>query len=191
MNTSFPVVLDLETKHSFREVANDYTKLGISMVGLFNYATDSFEAYFENDLPNLFPVLESASMIIGYNNRKFDMAVLAPYYVSDITRLPVLDLMEGVYEYLGYRVPLDELAKETLGMQKTGHGLKAIEYYRNGELDKLKEYCLSDVQITRDLYEFGRKHGVVFVKDTRGNKEIPVKWNEPAIAPDIPLTLPL
>ncbi len=189
---SAPIVLDLETKHTFQEVGFDHRKLGISMVGIYDYGRNVFEAYFENDLNKLFPLLESASLIIGFNIRKFDFPVLAPYYVGQIDNLPLLDLLEDVEKAMGFRLALDVLAKETLGAQKNGHGLLAIEYYRTGNLEKLKEYCLSDVRITRDLYEWGKKQGKVYFKDAKGRREIPVQWNKIGLSQsNIPLTLPL
>lgn len=188
---SSPIVLDIETKHSFREVAHDHKKLGVSVVGIYDYARDVFEAYEEKDLPRLFPILEAASTIVGFNIRKFDFVVLSPYYVGNLTRLPVLDLMDDIEKTLGFRLALDDLAKETLGTKKNGHGFLAIEYYRSGELEKLKDYCLSDVRITRDLYEFGKREKKVYFRDARGRKEIAVNWTMPSSLGDVPLTLPL
>lgn len=188
---SAPIVLDLETKYSFREVNNDHKKLGISMVGIYDYGRDVFEAYREADVSKLFSVLENATTIIGFNIRKFDMLVLSSYYVGDVKRLPVLDLIEDVEKYLGYRLALDDLARETLGAQKNGHGFLALEYFKKGDFSKLEEYCLSDVKITRDLYEFGKKQGYIYFKDSRGRREIPVAWHLGTKAEHLPLTLPI
>lgn len=185
---SLPVILDVETQHLFQEVNHDYKKLGVSFAGTYHYDTNKFEGYFENDLPKLFPLLESASMVIGFNIRKFDFPVLAPYYVGDINHIPVLDLLDEVEKFVGYRIALDTLASETLGTKKTGHGLLAIEYYRNKEFDKLKSYCLSDVQITRDLYEFGKREGKIYFKDVHGRREIPVSWKRFNASSSISLT---
>jgi DEAD/DEAH box helicase domain-containing protein len=46
-------------------------------------------------------------------------------------------------------------------MQKSGDGLDAIKYYREGRLDELAAYCLQDVKLTRELYDYGRTHGHV------------------------------
>lgn len=183
------LVLDLETKKSFREVGNDYTKLGVSMVGVYDYDSDEYECYTEHEFPKLFHKLEKASTVIGYNIRKFDFPVLAPYYVGNIDYWPCLDLMEDVHAHLGYRVSLDSLVKETLGLAKNGHGLLAIELFKNGELDKLKEYCFNDVKVTKALYEFGKKYGVVLFRDSQGLREIPVKWKDKKLDQAIPLTL--
>lgn len=187
-----PVVLDLETQYSFGEKGNDPKKLKVSVVGIYDYADDSFKAFFENELNKLWPILENASLIIGFNIIKFDFQVLAPYYIGDITKLPVLDLLDEVKESLGKRIALGELAKATLEAEKTGHGLLAIELYREGKLDKLKQYCLDDVRLTRDLYEFGKKKGRIFYLSSRGKEAIKIDWGQKEIKEkSIDLTLPI
>lgn len=188
---STPIVLDLETQYSFREVDKDFRKLRVSVVGIYDYTREIFEAYEEKDLPSLFPILEGASLIIGYNIKKFDFEVLAPYYLGKLSQLPVLDLLEDIEKQLGFRLALDDLARESLGIKKTGHGFLAIEYFRSGQMTKLKEYCLADVRLTRDLYEFGKRERKVFFRDAKGRKEIAVNWHKPRHGAEVHLTLPL
>jgi len=85
--------------------------------------------------------------------------------------------MSDVERGLGFRISLDNLSRATLGMGKSGAGLEAISWWRAGEKDRVKEYCLQDVRLTRDLYEFGRKNGFVLA-DTRdkGRVRISVGW---------------
>lgn len=185
-----PLILDLETKYSFQDVKNDYKKLGVSLVGIYNYAAQTYEAYLETDFPRLFPLLESASVIIGFNIRKFDFPVLSPYYVGKLDKLPVLDLLDDIEKFLGFRVSLDDLVRETLGQKKNGHGFLAIEYYRSGQWDLLREYCLHDVEITRNLYEYGNRNGKVYFRGPYGRREIPVSWHKREQDSNIPMTLP-
>ncbi len=186
-----PVVLDVETQQSFRDVGGyDPGKLKISVVGLYDYGTGIYKAYTEAELPQLFPVLEKASTIIGFNIIDFDLPVLDPYYVGNLTKFASLDLLKAVEKSLGFRISLDDLVRETLGTKKTGHGLLAIEYFRAGEIDKLKEYCLSDVKLTKELYEYGKLHGQVFYNTASGRREIPVTWSETKTAKEVHLTLP-
>ncbi len=188
-----PVVLDLETQHTFREVGGfEPKKLKISVVGLYDYASSQYLSFTESQLSKLFPYLENASTIIGFNQVDFDLPVLAPYYVGKVSRFHTIDLLNHVEQALGFRIALDDLVKETLGAQKNGHGLLAIEYFRNGEMEKLKNYCLSDVKLTKELYEYGKTHGKVFYKNASGRREIPVSWGiaVPQSAAQVNLTLP-
>lgn len=190
---SKPVVLDLETKKTFRDAeSNDPAKLGVSVVGVYSYDDDSLKAYFEKDFDQLFPVLEKASVIIGFNSSKFDLPALAPYYVGDMSRFPQLDILEDVRKVLGKRIALNEFAKETLNAKKSGHGLMAIDYFKEGRLDELAKYCLDDVRITRDLYEYGKKNGNIFYQSPFGRREVKVDWkniNGNGNGGDINLTL--
>ena len=97
-------------------------------------------------------MLKDAGLVIGFNTKYFDYAVIQPYLKEVIIKsLPSCDLMEDVTNVLGHRLSLDSIAQATLGTQKSGHGLDAIRYFREGNMEKLKSYCLDDVRITRDI----------------------------------------
>ncbi len=167
------VILDVETKKTFDEVGGFFPdRLGVSFVGVNvrDRYGDSGEmrSFFENDLPDLFPLLERADVAVGYNIDGFDMPALAPYYTGDIEAIPTLDIMDRIKDSFGHRIKLDSVAKETLGQGKIGDGLDAIKYYHNQQLDKLEEYCIQDVRVTRDVYDFGLKNGKVKFRN---------KWN--------------
>jgi|SRR3990170_3332141 len=176
------VILDVETQRAFVESGKyDARKLGVSYVGICRRTMDSknrgsgeFSGFFENQLDVLWPVLEQADRIIGFNIIGFDFPVLSAYYHGDISSFPTLDILDEVKKAVGHRVSLDAIAKETLGMQKSGTGLDALAYYEQGKLDELANYCLSDVRITRDVYDFGREHRKLTFKD---------KWNRVITVP--------
>jgi DEAD/DEAH box helicase domain-containing protein len=167
------VTLDVETKKIFDDVGGFFPeRLGISFVGV-NVRQQAGEegemqSYFEADLPKLFPLLEKADVVIGYNIDGFDMPVLAPYYTGDISKIPTLDVMDRIKKSCGHRIKLDVVAKETLGMGKIGDGLDAIKYYQSKQFKKLEKYCLQDVKVTRDVYDYGLKHGQIKFRN---------KWN--------------
>ncbi len=171
------VFLDLETKKSFHEVEErDPKHLGVSFVGLYRRPEEKFLGFFEKELTKLWPVLEQAERIVGYNIKKFDFPVLNPYYAGDLLRLPAFDMMEEIKKNLGGRLRLDNLAKATLGKGKIGSGWDAIKFYQEGSLDKLKKYCLRDVEVTRDLYDYAVKEGKLKYFDPAGEvKEVRVK----------------
>ena len=170
-----PVVIDLETKYTFREKKEPY-ELEISVLGIYDYASSKAWIVREEKLPQVFPVLEKASYIIGYNIKNFDLKVLQRYYPGDVRNFSVFDIMEDIKEKIGKRIALDEVLYATLGVKKTGHGLLAVEYYRRGEWEALEKYCLDDVELTRRLFEFGAKKGKVFYPTAEGKKEVAVNW---------------
>lgn len=173
------VVLDLETKKSFQEVGgrDRHHLLGISVAGLYSYRDDSWHAYEEHELGELEAILRNADRIIGFNIKDFDLPVLAPYLRAPLRDVPVLDLMDAVEETLGFRMALGNLAAHTIGAAKSGSGLDALQWFKEGKIDLIKKYCLQDVRVTRDLYEFGKQHDHVFCQTRDGRMvKIPVAW---------------
>lgn len=167
------VILDVETKKTFEEVGGYFPeKLGISFVGVCVRnglsGNGEMQEYFEADLPKLFPLLEQADIVVGFNIDGFDMPTFLPYYSGDISQIPTLDLMARIKDSVGHRIGLDAVAKETLGIGKSGNGLDAIKYYNSKQWDKLAAYCMQDVVVTRDVYDYGLQKGLVKFKN---------KWN--------------
>jgi DEAD/DEAH box helicase domain-containing protein len=163
------IVFDIETQNTFQEVGgHNLSLLKVSLVGVYFYATNEYKVYFENDLKDLWPLFEHADRVIGYNIRGFDLPVLNNYYAGDLMKFPHLDLMDEIVKSTGFRIKLDDVASATNGEGKSGSGLAAVEYWRTGNLEKLKSYCLDDVRITRDVYEFGKKNGFLKYKDWLG-----------------------
>ena len=59
----------------------------------------------------------------------------------------------------------------------TKDGIQAVKWYRQGAIDKLLAYCERDVEVTRDVYEFGKQHGFVRYRDRRyGTRQVFVNW---------------
>lgn len=174
------IVLDIETQNTYQEIGkHDPTKLKISVVGVYFYENDNYECFFEKDLPKLWKKLEYSDLIIGYNSRGFDLPVMNNYYAGNLLQFPNFDIMEGIVKNTGFRVKLDDIAKETLGEHKTGNGLAAIEYFKSGQLEKLCDYCLQDVKLTKELYEFICREGFVKFKDWSGNvKEVKMDMSQ-------------
>lgn len=189
------VVIDIETQNTFQEVGKyDHTLLRISLVGAYFYETDTYETFLEQELPLLWPRLERADRLIGYNIKGFDSPVMNNYYAGDLLALPTLDIMEEIANHIGFRVKLDDVAQATLGIGKSGNGLMAVQYFRQGEIQKLRDYCLQDVLVTKQVYEQGLAKGEVSYKDRTGKQVVvPVKFAPQGIRPktSINLTMPL
>lgn len=189
----FPVVLDLETKHTFREF-DDHKKLGISVVAVYNYADKVGQVFTEKELNKLYPILENASYIVGYNIRSFDLPVLQAYYPGNIEVFPLFDILDDIKEKIGRRIGLNDVAFATLNEKKTGHGLMAIDYYKEGKWDELKKYCMDDVMVTKKLFDYGVENKEIFYMNEIGKISIKVDWKKFRDSTeggnDMPLTLP-
>jgi len=45
-------------------------------------------------------------------------------------------------------------------------------------MDKIIQYCKQDVEVTKDIFEYGRKNGHVKLRRADGNNaEVKVNWN--------------
>jgi DEAD/DEAH box helicase domain-containing protein len=188
----FPVILDLETKHTFREF-DDAKKLGITVVAIYNYADQKGTVFTEKDLAQLYPILENASYIVGYNIRSFDMNVLQAYYPGNTASLPVFDILDDIKNIIGKRIGLNDVASATLNEKKSGHGLMAIDYYKEGKWEELKKYCMDDVMVTKKLFDYGFEKGEIFYMNEIGKITIKVDWKkymEESGSSEVALTLP-
>ncbi|MCA9370202.1 MAG: ribonuclease H-like domain-containing protein [Pseudomonadales bacterium] len=168
------VIFDVETKRTFDEVGGVFPeKLGISYIGVCvreHHNTDGeVFGFFEKDIPDFLSLLESADVVVGFNSDHFDLPTLLAYNSDlNLREMPSLDLMARIKDSAGHRIGLDAVAKETLGVGKTGDGLDAIKYYQTKNWDALAKYCLQDVAVTRDIYDHGVGKGHVLFKN---------KWN--------------
>jgi len=172
-------VLDLETRRSAAEVGGWHRahKMGISCAVLFDSETGQFLKFTEKEVMQLIADMKNFELIVGFNIKRFDYRVLGGYADFDFNRLPTLDLLEAVHSHLGYRLSLDHLATVTLGVGKSANGLQALQWWKQGRMDKIVAYCRDDVAITRDLFLFGRSNGYVLFEDRTGQRlRIPVAW---------------
>ena len=172
-------VFDLETRRSAAEVGGWHRaeQMGISVAVIFDGREDRFFTYREEQAPQLLDHLFSLELVVGFNNKRFDNRVLSPYSERPLSQLPSLDILELVYRQLGYRLSLDRLAEQTLGVKKSGDGLQALRWFNNGEMEKLADYCRQDVQITRDLFLFGlRQQHLLFCNKAGETVRLPVDF---------------
>lgn len=176
------VVFDIETKESFDDVGGWYPeRLNPSLVGVYSFQKDQFIGFTEDEFDRLWPIFNEADLIIGFNSEGFDIPVLKKLY-PPLAEIQSLDMLRVIKDSAGFRVKLDSLAAGTLGTKKSADGLEAIKMYREGRLEELRSYCLKDVEITRDVYLYGKEHGHVKAASLMGEQVITVDFN-PAITP--------
>ncbi len=167
------IVFDIETRNVFQDVGvRDPAALDISIVCIYDSETDSYSSYLQEELKTLWPIIEKADMLIGFNSNHFDIPLLNKYYPGDLSKIKSLDLLNEIKNSLGRRIGLNAIAEATLGKKKIGHGLEAIQWWKNGEIDKLRKYCVEDVKITKELYDHALKSGSVNYLDGTTKKEI-------------------
>lgn len=184
------VFFDIETQNTFEEVAsNDPVDLDISVVCTYDSETDTYNSFLQKDFPKLWPILEKADMLVTFNGDHFDIPLLNKYYAGDLTKIRSLDLLVEIKKSLGRRIKLDHIAEATLGKNKAGHGLDAIVWWRNGEIDKIIKYCLEDVKITKEVYEYAMKHGILKYPDLGTIRDIKIDTKDWEKESDSAMTL--
>ena len=172
------IVFDIETQNFFRDVED----IDIALVAIYDSETNSFSSYLENELNQLWPILERADMLIGFNTDHFDIPVLNKYYPGDLTVIKSLDILKEIKETYGRRMKLDQLAEGTLGKRKSGKGTDALKWWKAGEIDKIREYCIDDVKLTKELYDYALANGKLIFKEGKDLKEIKLdtaEWEKP------------
>ena len=173
------IVLDVETQKGFNEV--DRKKLyllKVSVVCIYDSLTQEYTAFEEKEMLKLEEILKQADLIIGFNIRDFDMEVLAPYLLTPVKNLPVLDLLVEFEKVRVHRISLNSVAGATLNVSKSGSGFDALKLFADGRMDELKKYCIDDVRITKDIYEYGIQHGMIKFQSNRDYQiyDVPVSW---------------
>ncbi len=174
------IVYDVETQKTFAEVGGreSQSKLLVSFLGLYSYSQQKYFSFFEKDLPKLEAIfIKERPTVIGYNSIHFDNKVVQPYFKNlKIDELPQIDIMAELYDQLGFRLKLESVAQATLGEGKSGTGLDAIKYFREGNFKDLEKYCLDDVRITKELYEFGKFHGYLLYTSGGDLHKVEASW---------------
>ncbi len=174
------ITFDIETAGDFR-TNGDFSNLELTVLGVHDTLDDSLKGFYLDELKDAWPLFEGADLLVGYNSEHFDIPILNKYYAGDLTKIKHVDLLKEVKNVLGRRLKLDNLAEATLGRNKTADGLEAVGWWKQGLKEKVRDYCLSDVRLTKELYEYARKHGAVKYRDYDGVREIKLdtrNWEE-------------
>lgn len=170
------IVFDIETKNVFADVGGEQNidKLEVSVVGAYSYRDDKYYCFEDSELHNLEGLFRSAALVIGFSSKRFDVPVLNKYLKLNLSAIPHYDILEEIEKSFGRRVGLGVLGEANLGVAKTGHGLEAVELFRSGEMEKLKNYCIQDVRITKEIFDLIRNRGYLWVPQRNAPQMIKV-----------------
>ena len=171
------VVFDIETSNIFSEVgSNNPVDLDLSVICTYHSESKDYKSFEQHELSSLWPIIEESDMLIGYNSDHFDIPLLNKYYSGDLFQMKSLDLLKEIQKSLGKRLKLDSVAEATLGVGKSAHGLQAVTWWRQGRKQDVVDYCIQDVKVTKDIYDYALANGHLKYKDlvTGDLKEIPL-----------------
>lgn len=171
------VVVDVEIQKTIEETPGGWdatNKLGVACAVLYEFNTDRYLVYRQENIEQLQQRLHQADRISGYNIWKFDFPVI--FSLPGRERVQELeskidDLLRRIWQALGLNPDsfsrahggwgLDAVAGATLGEGKSGHGADAPKWWQEGEWDKVVSYCIDDVRLERNLTSFVDKYGYV------------------------------
>jgi DEAD/DEAH box helicase domain-containing protein len=161
------LTFDIETTNTFDEVGSpDPADLDLAVVCVHDSDSGETTSYFKEELDKLWPLMEKADVLVGWNSDHFDIPLLNKYTELDLNKIKSLDLMNELKKSVGRRIKLDHVAEATLGENKSAHGLQAIVWWRNGEKQKVVNYCIQDVAVTRKIYEYALENkSLKYTKD--------------------------
>lgn len=183
------IIFDLETQNIFSDVgSNDPADLDISVGTFYDSVDNKYHTVTIDELVSIWPILEQADALVGYNSNHFDIPLLNKYYPGDLTHIKSIDLLESIRESLGRRLRLDSVAEATVGAKKSAHGLMAVRWWREGKIDEIKKYCEQDVKVTKKIFDYALKHGHVKFKDGSRKREIPLDTSSWMIKEDSAMT---
>lgn len=158
------VVFDIETIGDIR----DFTTMKVTVVSIYEFEHDKYRSFEEHELSQLWPILEKADRLIGFNSEHFDLPILSKYYTGNLSVIPHLDLLKVIKQSSGSRYKLNDIARATLQIEKSADGLQAMQWFKEGKLDLIKKYCEQDVKVTKEVYEYGRTNKMLYYPTLTG-----------------------
>ena len=168
------IYFDIETLRLSHEVEGGWSSIarfGLAVCVTWD-AEKGFRRWFEADAAALITELAQFDRIVSFNGDRFDFEVLSAYQPVKHLAGKSFDLLVDLHRRLGHRIKLDDLARETLGNQKTANGLDIVQWWRDGRKEEVCKYCENDVQLLVDLVIFARKNKYVVVK----SRQLAVDW---------------
>ena len=191
------LVFDLETQRSAEEVGGwGYIKnMLYSVAVVWDSEKNNFFTYYENQFEDLFKHLTCGFTVVGFNHAYFDYKVLSGYGKSSEEEKTILnsllkqkntDILLHIKKKLGFRLRLAGVAQATLQTSKSADGLAALKWYKEyketgnqTKLQQIVDYCTQDVQVTRDLYLYGKKNKFIYYETKSRNVEkLNVDWED-------------
>ena len=160
---------DIETKYLADEVGgwDNIPELGISIATSYDSGTGQYYSFEESNISELVDQILNAGLVVGFNQLRFDFRVLAAYSDADFGSVPSFDMLVAVMATLGHRLKLDHIVQATLNAKKTGDGTQAVKWFREGDVERVKEYCMNDTKVTREIFTYGCKYGHLLYFDTQ------------------------
>lgn len=156
MNTPRVLYFGISTEKSADEVGgwSKVEKMGLREAIIYDTSTRKKHSYNKSNVTDLIKSLQSADLVVGFNQTKFDYRVLSKYTSTNFETLPNFDILDKIEEALSFRVSRENLAQNTLGSSNIN-----------------KTYCKIEerVDITKKLFSHGCREGYLLFDNKRSN----------------------
>lgn len=171
------ITFDLETRLDVKDVGGwaqaQAGRAGCSILVTHDSLANEYAFYDEHTLDQFAAVVEQPGVVVaGFNSKWFDLPVvqgilgrrLAVRHHVDIFDL-IKDALdrEGRTRERGWK--LGDTALRAMGITKSGSGAFASVLFEQGRIAELVTYCRHDVDLTRQLLDYIRRHGGVADRD--------------------------
>lgn len=146
----------------------DTANMGISVIGTYDYLTNQYQIFLEDNFDEFVALARSHSTLVGFNNIKFDNAVLIDSGLS-MPRSGYYDLLVEIWAGAGLESEFQYPSHAGYGLDavcsanglggKTGRGDLAPVLWQQGKYGQVINYCLNDVLLTKRLLDLVLKAG--------------------------------
>ena len=146
------IYLGIRTEKSAAEVGgwSKVDQMGLKDALIYDTATQKFHHYTKSNVSDLISTLQTADLVVGFNQTKFDYNVLSTYTDINLETLPNFDMLDKIEQTLNFRVSRDNLTQNTFS------GSKNEKVYPN---------VADRVEITKKLFAHACREGYLLYEN--------------------------
>lgn len=164
----------------------DHANMGISVVGVYDYAEDRYRAFCADNRRELLNLIgERRPLCVGFNNIRFDNAVMrvsegwdAPADAECYDLLRETWVASGLGPEFNFKTHggfgLDAMCEKNFGTKKTGNGALAPVLWQRGQIGEVIDYCLNDVRLTKQLFDAVLRGD--YIKHPKGGPDLTLRF---------------
>jgi DEAD/DEAH box helicase domain-containing protein len=146
---------------------------GISALAIYDSMLNWSYLYDDHSLQAAVMHLEQADAVVGFASKSFDLPVIEGILGRKLVLNYHYDILEEATRAFALQggkrhkgdFTLDSVCKRTIGRGKIEHGSHAKQLATEGRWGQLFNYCLDDVHLTHDLFQFIREHNGIIRPD--------------------------
>lgn len=169
------VYYDVETQKRADEVGGwEHADKMLISIAITYSKDDDFKVWHEKDIPEMIRYMNSYDMVVSFNGDNFDSKVLSHYGDVSGMQKKSFDVAQYLSEKLKHRIRLEAVATATLNVGKSADGLLALQWWKEGKIDLIIDYCKQDVKVLKEIVEYGQTNQHVKYNDTQNNNILTV-----------------